>query len=69
MKLILLKILGLFLVNIIMLFALIFVIPISLLEPIFFKSSKFKDIPDDYQKLFKEWHKVNKTIFETKRIK
>lgn len=69
MKLILLKVLGLFLVNIITLFALIFVIPVSLLEPIIFTDSKFKDIPNNYRKLFQTWHGVNKTIFETKRLK
>lgn len=69
MKLILLKILGLFLVNTILLIALIFIIPVSLLEPMVFRDSKFRDIPDNYQKLFKGWHKLNKTIVETKSVK
>lgn len=68
MKLILIKILGLFIINIITLFALIFIIPVSLLEPIIFTDSKFKDIPDNYQELFKGWHGVNKTIIETKSL-
>ena len=57
-KLFILKATLLIFTNSVVLVALVFVIPLSLTEPIFFKERKFRDIPKNYKKLFDVWRQT-----------
>ena len=68
-KLLLLQVVFMIFVNSVVLVALVFVIPLSLIEPIIHKESKFRDIPESYKKLFNVWYEIVVKILSIRKSK
>ena len=67
-KLLLLKTILLIFVNSVVLIALVFIIPLSLVEPIIHKECKYRDMPKNYKKLFSVWYQiVTQILFARKK--
>ena len=66
-KIFLLKVVLLIFTNSVVLVSLVFVIPLSLIEPIIYRESKFRDIPKNYKKLFSVWYETVSKIFSLEK--